>query len=280
VCWCNKTARVGQTLTGATDNKHMKHQQNAQRRLFVPALALISAALMTLGARYPAAVASCVRQPSDADVVSLAPVAQPKAESAGGDPCPSNQQALAPAADPSNAAPLFDLSKALEAALGPAGLSAAPPAPPTVSSSGTSPLRGAFSPPATSASGFIWPIIGPITQAFGVPELGVGLPHTGLDIGKDSGSPIRAAQAGRVIFAGGDPCCGLGYWIEINHGNRYATRYGHMMRPPLLLVGDYVTQGQIIGFSGNTGFSTGPHLHLEFRRDGVPIDPLTMLPRQ
>jgi murein DD-endopeptidase MepM/ murein hydrolase activator NlpD len=127
-------------------------------------------------------------------------------------------------------------------------------------------------------NGFIWPVVGPITQPFGVPELGVGLPHTGIDIGQDVGSPIRAAESGRVTFAGGDPCCGLGYWVEINHGNRYATRYGHMMRPPVVLVGDYVDQGQVIGFSGTTGFSTGPHVHFEIRLDGNPIDPLRLLP--
>jgi hypothetical protein len=125
---------------------------------------------------------------------------------------------------------------------------------------------------------FRWPVAGPITQPFGVPELGVGLPHTGLDIGQDAGTPIRAAEAGRVVFAGGDPCCGLGYWVEINHGDRYSTRYGHFMRPPVVLAGDYVTQGQVLGFSGNIGFSTGPHLHFEVRFDGIPIDPLRVLP--
>jgi murein DD-endopeptidase MepM/ murein hydrolase activator NlpD len=128
------------------------------------------------------------------------------------------------------------------------------------------------------SAGFIWPVVGPITQPFGVPELGVGAPHTGIDIAQDAGSPVRAAQIGRVVFAGGDPCCGLGYWVEINHGNHYSTVYGHLMRPPTVLAGSYITQGQVIGFSGNTGFSTGPHVHFEVRRDGVPIDPLGVLP--
>jgi murein DD-endopeptidase MepM/ murein hydrolase activator NlpD len=132
--------------------------------------------------------------------------------------------------------------------------------------------------PATRTTGFVWPVVGPITQLFGVPELGVGAPHTGIDIAQAAGSPVRAAQAGRVVFAGGDPCCDLGYWVEINHGNRYSTRYGHLMRPPTVLAGAYVSQGQVIGFSGNTGFSTGPHLHFEVRFDGVPINPLALLP--
>lgn len=130
----------------------------------------------------------------------------------------------------------------------------------------------------TTTAGLHWPVSGPVTQLFGVPELGVGAPHTGVDIGEPAGSPVRAAEAGRVTFAGGDPCCSLGYWVEINHGDHYSTRYGHMMRPPIVVQGDFVNQGQILGFSGNTGFSTGPHVHFELRYDGAPIDPLRIIP--
>ncbi|HTE83591.1 MAG TPA: M23 family metallopeptidase [Dehalococcoidia bacterium] len=131
----------------------------------------------------------------------------------------------------------------------------------------------------SNATGVLhWPVSGPVTQLFGVPELGVGSPHTGVDIGQEAGSPVRAAQAGRVTFAGGDPCCGLGYWVEINHGDHYSTRYGHLMRPPVVLPGDFLSQGQILGFSGNTGFSTGPHVHFELRYDGGPVDPLRIIP--
>jgi murein DD-endopeptidase MepM/ murein hydrolase activator NlpD len=129
-----------------------------------------------------------------------------------------------------------------------------------------------------AAPGLHWPASGLVTQLFGVPELGVGGPHTGLDIGVDAGNPVRAGQAGRVTFAGGDPCCGLGYWVEVNHGDHYSTRYGHLMRPPIVLPGDFVTQGQTLGFSGNTGFSTGPHVHFEVRFDGIPVDPLRLIP--
>jgi murein DD-endopeptidase MepM/ murein hydrolase activator NlpD len=271
---------VGQTFAGATDNKSMNQHSDTHRRLFVPALALISAALLTLGTRYPPAIASCGRPAINPEAFAVALSAQPPVEDgAGAELCPSTlPDAPTTSAQPA-LPPNYDLSQALAAALGPAGLTG-PPLPASLPSTASgSPLRSAFSAPPASQSGFIWPVVGPITQAFGVPELGVGLPHTGLDIGKDSGSPVRAAQAGRVVFAGGDPCCGLGYWIEVNHGNHFATRYGHLMRPPLLLKGDYVTQGQILGFSGTTGFSTGPHLHLEVRRDGIPIDPLTVLPR-
>ena len=130
----------------------------------------------------------------------------------------------------------------------------------------------------STPGGLHWPVSGPITQTFGVPELGVGSPHTGVDIGQQTGSAVRAAQSGRVTFAGGDPCCGLGYWVEINHGDGYSTRYGHMMRPPVVLLGDFVSQGQILGFSGNTGFSTGPHVHFEVRYEGAPLDPLRIIP--
>lgn len=123
----------------------------------------------------------------------------------------------------------------------------------------------------------MWPVLGIITQPFGVPELGVGSPHTGIDIDQPEGSPVRAAQAGRVVFSGGDPCCGLGYWAEIDHGHGWSTRYGHLMRPPVVLDGASVQQGQIIGFSGNTGFSTGPHVHFEVRYDDMPIDPMRYL---
>ncbi len=165
----------------------------------------------------------------------------------------------------------------------------ASPQPPAASSAiDLSAYRTAYLQPATppgapvrstfASAGLIWPVVGPITQPFGVPELGVGTPHTGIDIAQAAGSPVRTAQAGRVVFAGGDPCCGLGYWVEINHGNGYSTRYGHLMRPPTVPAGSFVSQGQVIGFSGNTGFSTGPHLHFETRQGGVPVDPLRLLP--
>lgn len=128
-----------------------------------------------------------------------------------------------------------------------------------------------------ASAGFMWPVLGVITQPFGVPELGVGSPHTGIDIDQPQGSPVRAAQAGRVVFSGGDPCCGLGYWAEVDHGHGWSTLYGHLMRPPVVLDGASVQQGQIIGFSGNTGFSTGPHVHFEVRYDDIPIDPLRYL---
>jgi murein DD-endopeptidase MepM/ murein hydrolase activator NlpD len=245
------------------------------RRLAV-ALTAVSAALLFLGARQPRAAANCDPDLGAAGIQRLS--SRLVAASPGG-----GASCLAPISDTvaqDESPPAFSpisLPAALGLAL--AGIPASSGS--SGASSDTLPLALRLALPAAVASAsnkFIWPVSGPITQPFGVPELGVGPPHTGIDIGQAAGSPVRAALAGRVTFAGGDPCCGLGYWIAINHGNRFATVYAHFMRPPLLLAGDYVNQGQIVGFSGSTGFSTGPHLHFEVRLDGTPVDPLRVLP--
>jgi len=237
----------------------------------------LSAGLLFLGTPQPHAMANCDRELGTA---GLSAAVIPPAPNLISQPtfCP---QPMTKADPPSASGPdvtQTNLATALAIALatGPSGggsLTAPPSALPA--SLG---VRLALPAALAFSTSFIWPVTGPITQPFGVPELGVGAPHTGIDIGQSSGSPVHAALAGRVIFAGGDPCCGLGYWIGIDHRDRLATVYGHFMRPPLLLVGDYVQQGQTIGFSGSTGFSTGPHLHFEVRLDGTPIDPLRVLP--
>ncbi len=123
-----------------------------------------------------------------------------------------------------------------------------------------------------------WPVVGPITQPFGVPELGVGAPHTGADIGAPVGTPVLAAAPGVVSFAGGDPSTGYGYYAIVDHGGGVSTLYGHLALPPLLHAGQFLPQGGLIGLSGSTGFSTGPHLHFEVRLNGTPVDPLKVLP--
>ena len=94
--------------------------------------------------------------------------------------------------------------------------------------------------------------------------------HYGLDIAAPTGTPIFSSMDGTVAFANRKGNYGL--MIEIDHGNGVSTRYGHcsaiMVRP-----GEYVYKGELIGEVGNTGFSTGPHLHYEIRIDGVPINP-------
>jgi LysM repeat protein len=96
--------------------------------------------------------------------------------------------------------------------------------------------------------------------------------HNGVDIAANAGNPIRAAQAGEVIWAGWD-FYGLGNSIKINNCNHISTVYGHMEQL-LVKAGDFVQPGQIIGLEGSTGFSTGPHLHFMVEWDNTPVDPM------
>ncbi|MEX2228071.1 MAG: M23 family metallopeptidase, partial [Dehalococcoidia bacterium] len=98
----------------------------------------------------------------------------------------------------------------------------------------------------------------------------------GIDVGASMRSPIYAASAGRVVFAGGDPCCSYGYYMDVDHGGGYRTRYAHVDEFRVG-VGTMVASGQVIGLTGNNGRSTGPHLHFEVLRHGVQVDPMTYL---
>lgn len=98
----------------------------------------------------------------------------------------------------------------------------------------------------------------------------------GIDIAANLGSPVFAAASGRVGFAGGDPCCSYGYFVDIDHGDGLRTRYAHLDQF-FVSAGEWVQRGEVIGFVGNNGRSTGPHLHFEVRLGGVPIDPLAFL---
>lgn len=106
------------------------------------------------------------------------------------------------------------------------------------------------------------------------PILGTMRAHQGVDYAAPSGTPIHAAGAGKVTFRGWQN--GYGNVIVLQHGGRYSTLYGHMSRFASLHVGQRVGQGQTIGFVGMTGMATGPHLHYEFRIDGVHRNPLTV----
>ncbi len=118
---------------------------------------------------------------------------------------------------------------------------------------------------------FIWPVNGPITSPFG-PRWGSF--HPGLDIGAPSGTPIRAAAAGTVILMG--PNGGYGNFTCLNHSDGFSTCYAHQTSFATSL-GASVAQGQVIGYVGSTGFSTGPHLHFEVRVNGAAQDPLGYL---
>src|SRR3546814_19328303 len=94
--------------------------------------------------------------------------------------------------------------------------------------------------------------------------------HKGVDFGAARGSPILAAAAGRIEFVGWHG--GHGKYVKINHGNGLATAYAHM-NGFKVSSGQRVAQGQVIGYVGSTGMSTGPHLHYELYRNGRAIDP-------
>ena len=122
-----------------------------------------------------------------------------------------------------------------------------------------------------------WPLRGTITSRFGYrrhPLWGGRHMHTGIDIANKQGTPILAADAGEVIFSGWWD--GYGKAIVIDHGRKTTTVYGHMSRI-YQKVGAIVAKGQTIGLVGSTGYSTGPHLHFEVRKNGKPVDPMTFL---
>lgn len=122
---------------------------------------------------------------------------------------------------------------------------------------------------------FIWPVNGTVTSGFGY-RVGPGITrfHQGLDIGAPSGTPIRAAGGGTVILAGWTG--GYGNYTCIDHGGSVSTCYGHQSAIHVS-VGQRVSQGQVIGLVGNTGYSFGAHLHFEVRVNGVATQPLNYL---
>lgn len=99
--------------------------------------------------------------------------------------------------------------------------------------------------------------------------------HKGVDYAAPTGTPIRATGAGRVVFRGWKG--GYGRVVIIKHGSKYTTLYGHMSRfNSKVVAGTRVKQGQVIGYVGQSGLATGPHLHYEFRVNGVHRNPLTV----
>jgi murein DD-endopeptidase MepM/ murein hydrolase activator NlpD len=117
------------------------------------------------------------------------------------------------------------------------------------------------------------PVAGRMTSGFGMrrhPLLGYSRLHKGVDFGAPYGAPIYAATDGIVVFAGRHG--GHGNYIRLNHNGGMATGYAHMSRFAVGM-GSRVRQGQVIGYVGSTGLSTGPHLHYELYRGGVAINP-------
>ena len=122
-----------------------------------------------------------------------------------------------------------------------------------------------------SSSGLIWPVSGPVTSPFGYRW---GRLHAGIDIGVPYGTPIHAAASGTVVLAGWNG--GYGNYTCIDHGGGTATCYAHQSAYAVSN-GAQVSQGQVIGYVGNTGHSFGAHLHFEVRINGNPVDPLGYL---
>lgn len=121
-----------------------------------------------------------------------------------------------------------------------------------------------------------WPVDAPITSRFGLrvhPILRFARMHRGMDFGARWGSPIRAAADGQVTRAGW--AGGYGRQVRIAHGEGMASSYSHMSSMTVA-PGAYVQRGQLIGYVGSSGLSTGPHLHYEVYRGGVAVDPLSV----
>ena len=130
--------------------------------------------------------------------------------------------------------------------------------------------------PTQNETGMVMPARGPITSYFGYryhPILHFTRFHGGVDIGAGWGSPITAAADGRVVAAGWSG--GFGREVEIAHGSGITSIYGHMSEI-VAEPGSMVRAGQLIGYVGSSGLSTGPHLHFEVRQGGTPVNPLAV----
>lgn len=140
-----------------------------------------------------------------------------------------------------------------------------------------------------AGDGWTWPIPGCYTITGGYGEGRSYESHGGTDIAASIGTPIYAANSGTVIDTSND-CShssagvggcnhggGYGNHVWIQHDNGYQTIYGHMINTAVS-TGEYVSKGQLIGYSGSTGWSTGPHLHFELRINGVRSNPMALFP--
>jgi murein DD-endopeptidase MepM/ murein hydrolase activator NlpD len=130
--------------------------------------------------------------------------------------------------------------------------------------SGQSERQGMFTMPVSMAR---------ITSSFGMrfhPLLGFTRMHKGIDIGTAWGTPIHAPADGTITFAGRSG--GYGNFIKLSHGGGIETHYGHLSRFATR-PGQHVSRGEVIGYSGNSGMSTGPHLHWEVLRGGIAVNP-------
>lgn len=121
-------------------------------------------------------------------------------------------------------------------------------------------------------SAFAWPVQGRISQSY---HAG----HDGIDIVRYKGAPVRSAAFGVVTYVGWNPWDqhGRAFMVVVTHAGGYETLYGHLLPKRIVRVGEEVRKGQVVGYMGSTGNSTGPHLHLELRRGRTTINPLGFL---
>jgi len=127
-------------------------------------------------------------------------------------------------------------------------------------------------------SRFIWPLEGEVVSTFGWrehPVLEYRHHHDGIDLDVPEGTVVHAAAGGEVTYYGEQP--GYGNVLILQHADGYITMYGHLASA-IVAPGRYVEMGQEIALSGNTGISSGPHLHFEVRNGEFPIDPMRYLP--
>ena len=119
-----------------------------------------------------------------------------------------------------------------------------------------------------------------ITSKFGIrrhPISGKVKGHTGVDLSASVGTPIRAAASGVIVKA--SYYSGYGRYIKIKHAASINTAYGHLSRI-VVRNGQHVSQGQIIGYTGNSGYSTGPHLHYEVMKNGQFVNPMSFVKQE
>ncbi len=178
--------------------------------------------------------------------------------------------ALAPASAAGHAAP------AIPAALHASAPAVRPRDAPLSAGSPALPSPGL--PAAPGAPRFLVPVAGRPSSGYGLradPIHGGTVNHPGFDLAAATGTEVAAAARGTVVHAG--PAGTYGNLVTLRHDNGFETRYAHLSEVDVK-VGDVVEAGAELGKVGSTGYSTGPHLHFEVRRDGQPIDPAPLLP--